>query len=82
MEREFTPEPEPSGSLEPPKRYPPTAVGTGTPNPDPDGEDAAPARGRRRRLPSSAMIMLQLLVAVPVLGFRLGRSVVRRLIHR
>jgi hypothetical protein len=81
MEHEFTPEPEPSGSLEPPKRYPPTAVGTGTPNPDPEGESAAPPRARRR-LPSSAMIMLQLLVAVPVLGFKLGRSVVRRLISR
>jgi hypothetical protein len=33
---EFTPETEPSGSLDPPRRPPPTAVGAMTPEPEPD----------------------------------------------
>ncbi|HEX2091877.1 MAG TPA: hypothetical protein VHG28_05710 [Longimicrobiaceae bacterium] len=33
--REFLPIPDPSGSLQPPRRYPPTAVGVETPEPEP-----------------------------------------------
>lgn len=33
--REFEPVPQPSGSLEPPRRFPPTAVGVETPEPEP-----------------------------------------------
>jgi hypothetical protein len=40
--REFQPVPDPSGSLQPPDRWPPTAVGTETPEPEP--ESAPPAR--------------------------------------
>ena len=35
MTDEFTPETEPSGSLDPPRRTPPTAVGAMTPEPEP-----------------------------------------------
>jgi hypothetical protein len=33
--REFRSIPDPSGSLQPPRRYPPTAVGVATPEPEP-----------------------------------------------
>lgn len=33
--REFKPIPDPSGSLQPPRRNPPTAVGVETPEPEP-----------------------------------------------
>ena len=35
MTDEFTPETEPGGSLDPPRRTPPTAVGAMTPEPEP-----------------------------------------------
>lgn len=31
----FAPIPDPCGSLDPPRRYPPTALGTATPEPEP-----------------------------------------------
>jgi hypothetical protein len=46
--REFQPVPDPSGSLRPPDRWPPTAVGTETPEPEP--ESAPPARRGRFHL--------------------------------
>ena len=42
MTDDFTPETEPSGSLDPPRRHPPTAVGAMTPEPEPE-----PGRGAR-----------------------------------
>ena len=35
MSDDFTPEPQASGALEPPRRLPPTAVGVMTPEPEP-----------------------------------------------
>jgi hypothetical protein len=35
MSDEYVPEPLPSGSLDPPRRHPPTAVGVVTPEPEP-----------------------------------------------
>jgi hypothetical protein len=35
MSEEYVPEPLPGGSLGPPRRYPPTAVGVMTPEPEP-----------------------------------------------
>lgn len=45
MSADLTPEPLPSGSLGPPRRDPPTAVGVETPEPEP----APSARGRESR---------------------------------
>ena len=41
MTADFTPETEPSGSLDPPRRHPPTAVGAMTPEPEPQPERRA-----------------------------------------
>jgi hypothetical protein len=82
MKQEFRPEPDPSGALQPPDRVPPTAVGAGTPSaasePDPESRPSV----RLRRIPSPALIMLKLVVALPLLGFELGRRVVRQLVRR
>jgi len=55
MTEPWSPDPEPSGSLEPPRRRPPTAVGVATP-PPPRGPEPRYVDGRatrRRRLASA-----------------------------
>jgi hypothetical protein len=46
MEQDDTPPTEPSGSLDPPRRQPPTAVATATPEPAPREEPRAAVRRR------------------------------------
>ena len=76
--REFSPIPDPSGALQPPNRYPPTAVGVDTPEPDP-----APAPFRRARQRHSFLRrVLNLAVGVPVYGAVLAVRALRGLIHR
>ena len=80
MKREFRPEPDPAGSLQPPNRVPPTAIGAATPpQPEPEPE---PVRVRRRQLASPALTMIRLLLGVPMLGLKLGARVVRGLSRR
>lgn len=46
---EWSPQPEPGGALEPPRRNPPTAVGVATPPPPRPRPSYADRPGRRRR---------------------------------
>ena len=48
MTDDFTPETEPSGSLDPPRRNPPTAVGAMTPEPEPEPRPRHRHRHRHR----------------------------------
>ena len=77
---EFEPIPESSGSLEPPRRRPPTAVGAATPawehHPVPPEMHEA-----RRRKTSPLTLAVQLIVGVPLLGVRFAVRKVRALVH-
>ena len=76
--REFRPEPETSGALQPPNRYPPTAVGVDTPAPEPDGREFV-------RLPAKRSLFaraLRLAIGIPVVGLALAFKRARGLVHR
>jgi hypothetical protein len=61
MSDDFTPETQPGGALEPPRRVPPTAVGVMTPEPEP-GPHAHPAS--HNRVPSPAEVLRPVFRAV------------------
>lgn len=73
--REFRPVPDPSGSLQPPNRRPPTAVGAETPEPEPRPSPTSPRRGRRRRGRLAAL--LESTLAIPRGLLRVARRVAR-----
>jgi len=51
MDDEFSPETEPSGALQPPRKPPPTAVATATPSPPPQRHPRSFVRARSPFLP-------------------------------
>ena len=53
--REFRPVPDPSGALQPPDRWPPTAVGTATPDPEPRPFSRVRRRSLLHRLVEGAL---------------------------
>ena len=59
--KDRTPEPQPDGFLDPPRRFPPTAVGVATP-PPPRGHRRAPRSESRlrRRVRSATRLLLSL----------------------
>ena len=57
MRDEYEPVPEPRGSLVPPPRYPPTAVGAATPEPEPRPFRSF-GHGRRRRGAAEETVLL------------------------
>lgn len=61
MSDDFTPETQPSGALEPPRRVPPTAVGVMTPEPEPGPHSHHHSRAR---VPSPAEVLRPVLRAV------------------
>jgi len=76
---EFKPIPDPAGALEPPRRYPPTAVGAATPAPEP-----LPRPGQSRRSsirPAVLKLALLAAVGVPLLAVKLVVRAGLRLVH-
>lgn len=66
--------PDPHGSLEPPRRYPPTAVGTLTPPPPPPIH----RREGRTRARSRLLDLLRRLVVIPLdLADRIASTITR-----
>ena len=72
--REFRPIPDPSGSLQPPNRRPPTAVGAETPEPELPPRPLAEPR-RRTKLEA----VLDVVLGIPVEIFKIARRRVREL---
>jgi len=61
MSDDFTPETQPGGALEPPRRLPPTAVGVMTPEPEPGPSSHHQAH---TRIPSPAEVLRPVFRAV------------------
>lgn len=76
--REFRPIPDPSGSLQPPNRRPPTAVGAETPEPELPPRPRAEPRRRPRRRPKLEAV-LDVVLGIPVEIFKIARRRVREL---
>ena len=76
--REFRPEPDTSGALQPPNRYPPTAVGVDTREPEPDGRTFVRLPARR----SVLMRVLQLAISIPVSAAARALKAAHGLVHR
>jgi hypothetical protein len=73
----FRPIPDPSGALQPPNRYPPTAVGVGTPEPDP-----RPAPPRRRAARGSLVTRVARgMVRIPLRAVNIAARAVRRAVR-
>lgn len=73
---EFKPIPDPAGSLEPPRRYPPTAVGAATP-PEPPRR---PVTARAKARPSKLALALQLALILPLLGAKVAVRAAKKLV--
>lgn len=79
---EFRPVPDPAGALDPPRRFPPTAVGAATPEPDPEREPVRARARPARRGKSPLMSVLQVAIALPLVGLALGVRAVRQLVRQ
>jgi len=81
MRRDFEPVPDPAGSLEPPRRYPPTAVGAATPLPEPQPRRVTGSiyfRGHDSALARAA----KLAIALPVTGAIVAGKAIGRVARR
>jgi hypothetical protein len=82
---EYEPVPEPSGSLQPPRRDPPTAVGAAAPEPQPPRRPVPSVPNRK-----SVLAVAATLLAIPPLlllrglyrGVEVSRRAVRHVSHR
>lgn len=77
---EFRPIPDPSGSLQPPNRRPPTAVGAAAPVPEPHPSRPSHSRHRTRGR-SGIEIAVRAALLVPISVLKLTRRIVRRAVR-
>jgi hypothetical protein len=77
--REFQPIPDPSGALQPPDRWPPTAVGAETPMPEPEPSRQGASLSRSHRMRRA---VLRVLVAIPAGIVGGGMQRVRRVLRK
>lgn len=76
--REFRPIPDPSGSLQPPNRRPPTAVGAETPEPELPPRPRPAPRRRPQKHPRLEAV-LDVVLGIPLEIVKIARRRIRKL---